>query len=429
MAPASKFIRIELTGEYYVKGLYLVNDGKFDGYSVIDNTLKKDVKPPFKLMLRAYITLDGKYVERKKTFTFTAPTTFINAVNHIRNTKDHFKVDAAIPKPLEPSPAEVEALQKAENRLSVTLGEYWENDYCIHKITTVRAKEQWRPSTEKDMKSFYNTWIKTSPMHNMKVVAIKDTHIEALISVVKSQRSLRTAKKVTEALSPLFKRFYKHNKINELNPADIDLGDLNNVREVMVTLIETKRLYDAMFNYPIDKYRHIFIFLATGRRLNEVLSLRIQDIDLAKSMFDIHQDNSKSGKKLSFVLRPEMYDALKNKTDLIHPSDKNTTMDGSTIRNHWEKVKINAGLITGYDEKKKPITYDLHIHDIRHIIATELRNSGVTEEVSALVLGHTRSSITARYASANAQLANDVYQFFLDKINGIIEQTAKWVDA
>jgi site-specific recombinase XerD len=104
-------------------------------------------------------------------------------------------------------------------------------------------------------------------------------------------------------------------------------------------------------------------------------------------------------------------------------------MDGSTIRNHWEKVKINAGLITGYDEKKKPITYDLHIHDLRHVIATELRNSGVTEEVSALVLGHTRSSITARYASANAQLANDVYQFFLDKINGIIEPTTKWVDA
>jgi integrase len=246
---------------------------------------------------------------------------------------------------------------------------------------------------------------------------------------VKSQRSLRTAKKVTEALSPLFKRFYKHNKINELNPADIDLGDLGNIREVTVTLEETKRLYDAMFNYPIDKYRHIFLFLATGRRLNEVLSLRIQDIDLAKKMFDIHQDNSKSGKKLTFVLRPEMYDTLKNKTDLIHPSDKGTIMDGSTIRNHWEKVKINAGLIIGYDEKKKPITYGLHIHDIRHIIATELRNSGVTEEVSALVLGHTRSSITARYASANAQLANDVYQFFLDKINGIIEPTAKWVDA
>jgi integrase len=72
---------------------------------------------------------------------------------------------------------------------------------------------------------------------------------------------------------------------------------------------------------------------------------------------------------------------------------------------------------------------DLHIHDLRHIIATILRDSGVTEEVSALVLGHTRTSITARYASQNAQLANDVFQFFLNKINGIIDPTIKWVEA
>ena len=416
MATVSKFIRIELTGEYYVKGLYLINDGRFDGYTVIDDILKKDVKPPFKLMLRAYVTIDGKYVERKKTFSFKAPITFINAVSQIRKTKDYFKEDVIAPKVIAPTADELAAAIRAEGQLNITLGEYWENNYVPYKLSTVKAKQRWRESTRNSMESFYEVWIKTSILHNMRLIDIKDTHVEGLISEVKSQRSLRTAKKVVEALSPLLKRFYKENKINELNPAEIDVGDLNNIREVVVTIPEAKRLYDTILNYPIPKYRHVFTFLATGRRLNEVLSLSMSDVDIERGLFDIHQDHSKSGKRLTFVLRTEMMESLENKVGLIHPSEKGTVMDGATIRHHWNKVLETAKLT------------NLHIHDLRHIIATVLRDSGVTEEVSALVLGHTRSSITARYASANAQLANDVYQFFLDKINGIIEPTAKWVD-
>jgi integrase len=113
-----------------------------------------------------------------------------------------------------------------------------------------------------------------------------------------------------------------------------------------------------------------------------------------------------------------MFETLENKKILIHPSQKDTIMDGSTVRNHWDKVLKIAKI------KEK-----LHIHDIRHIIGTILRDSGVNEELRALVLGHTRSSVTARYASQNAKLANELYQFFLDKIYGRIDVKAKWVDS
>lgn len=70
----------------------------------------------------------------------------------------------------------------------------------------------------------------------------------------------------------------------------------------------------------------------------------------------------------------------------------------------------------------------LHLHDIRYIIGTVLRDSGVGEDIRALVLGHTRSSVIARYATSNAELADEVYQFFLDKLRGRIDPKAKWTE-
>lgn len=412
-----KHIRIELNGEYYVKGLYLVDDGRFSAYEVIDNSLKTSIKPPFKLMLRAYVTVQGKYVERKKVFSFDKPVTFLNAVNHVRNSKNSFKHDAIEnPTKTKHTANTIEKMREENERLNITLGSYWETDYCPYKTSTIRAKESWRDSTAKDMKSFYNAWIKQSKLHAMPVRSITTEDIEELIAKVKSQRSIRTAKKVTEALAPLFKRFYKANKINELNPADISLGELNNKREIVVGFQEVQRLFHAMNNYPIPKYRYAFQWLATGRRLNEVLSLHMKDIDLEKMIFQIHEDNSKSGKKLTFVLREELLESLENKFDLVHPSDKGTKMDGATIRKHWAKVLQTAGL------------KELHIHDLRHIIGSSLRDSGVSEDIRALVLGHSKSTITARYASQNAQLANDVFQFFMDKINGVLDPKAKWME-
>ena len=391
---AQKLIKININSRN-CKGLYFVDsNGTYDGVKELTYAnAPKRLKDDFKLVLR--LTEKGR--TKKETFTYSKSKTLLQAIDDAtENRSTVFEVK--------------ERLNKIP-----TLGEYWE-EYTGYKENTVSAKESWRASTAKDMKSFYNAWIKPSKLNKMLVTDIVREDVEGLISKVKKDRSLRTAKKVTEALAPLFKRYYTANKIVELNPASIDIGDLNNVREVVVSLKETKALYDAMFNYPIEKYRDVFVWLATGRRLGEVLSLDISAVSTEKKQFDVIPENSKSGKKLTFVLRTELEETLEGKDGLIHPSDKSTIMDGSTVRSHWHKLLVTAGL------------EDLHMHDIRHIIGTVLRDSGVGEDIRALVLGHTRSSVTARYATANAELADEVYQFFLDKLDGKIKPKAKWVE-
>ncbi len=423
---SQKLLKINISNRN-CKGLYFVDsNGTYnDVREFTSANAPKRLKDDFKLVLR----LTEKGITKKETFTYPKGKTLLQAIDDITENR-----------------STVFEVKEKSGRIPV-LGEYWD-EYTEYKENTVSAKESWRATTAKDMKAFYSKWIagidalalkraikeakkeeeetgkkvavnykaKPDPIHKKLLTNITENDIEKLIKKVEKETSLRTAKKVIEALSPLFKRYYKESKTKGDNPADIELGDLNNVREVVVSLEEAKRLYDAMFNYPIEKYRNVFVWIATGRRLGEVLSLRTDAVDTEKKQFNIVPENSKSGKKLTFVLRPELEETLEGKDDLIHPSDKNTIMDGSTVRKHWHKVLIAAGL------------ENLHMHDLRHIIGTVLRDSGVGEDIRALVLGHTRSSVTARYATANAELADEVYQFFMDKVDGKFKPKARWVE-
>lgn len=415
---AQRLIKIDIKG-YKCKGIYLEdNAGLFDVDIIDTDKQASKVKSPFKLILRTTVLKNEKKITSKRTFLFDeAGITLKRAIDKVNNQRDDFRDEIITPKVVEPL-EDTKAKEAEEAKLYITLEEYWDNDYVPFKETTVNAKQSWKPSTAKDMKSFFNTWIKDTPLSRMRLVDIREEHIEALIKQIQLTRSKRTSKKVTEALSPLIKRFHKQNKINELNPADIDIGDLDNKREVLVSIPMAKSLYDAMMNYEVPKYRDIFVWLGSGRRLSEVLTLTMDYIDLNRGIFHVIPDKNKAGTRITFVLRPEMLETLENKKVLIHPSQNDTVMDGSTVRNHWDKVL-----------KIAKIKDKLHIHDLRHIIGTILRDSGVNEELRALVLGHTRSSVTARYASQNAKLADEIYQFFLDKIYGRIDANAKWVDS
>lgn len=95
----------------------------------------------------------------------------------------------------------------------------------------------------------------------------------------------------------------------------------------------------------------------------------------------------------------------------MHISETGKKLISSTLQTHWKRVLKEAKL------------KDIHMHDIRHLIGSILRDSGVSEDLRALVLGHSKTSITARYASQNAQLANELFDFFLARING---SKVKW---
>lgn len=388
-----RLIKLNDVGKHNCQGIYFVDERElFEGYDKIEGKLvPTKFNYDYKLVLRRK---KGNKLY-KKTFSFSRHITLNKAVDEVlQNQALVFE-------------------EKKRSKKVPTLNEYWK-EYVEHKLSTVNRKESWRESTKNDMLAFYKKWIEPSSLGKKLVTDIEENDVEKIIKKIQQTKSLRTSKKVVEALAPLLKRYYKLNNIQRLNPAQIEIGALNNEREVVLSIKEIKRLYDAMYSYPIERFKNVFIWLSTGRRVNEVLSLRYEDLNFEKGMYNIHQDNSKSGRKLTFVIREDMTKAIKkvnNLEELVHISEKGKKLISSTLQKHWKSVLEEAKL------------KDIHMHDIRHLIGSTLRDSGVSEDLRALVLGHSKTSITARYASQNAELTNELFEFFLAKING---SKVKW---
>jgi len=80
-------------------------------------------------------------------------------------------------------------------------------------------------------------------------------------------------------------------------------------------------------------------------------------------------------------------------------------MSKETVRGHWAKLLKSAN-----------IEY-LRIHDLRHIIGSDLVSNNFTLEEIAPVLGHTSTSVTKRYSKAREEKTNEALDSFFDRLN------------
>ena len=67
----------------------------------------------------------------------------------------------------------------------------------------------------------------------------------------------------------------------------------------------------------------------------------------------------------------------------------------------WERAIQAAGIA------------DLHLHDLRHVVASHLLNKGVPDQMRAEVLGHSvggRFAMTAQYSHATIEYLRRVYE-------------------
>ena len=76
------------------------------------------------------------------------------------------------------------------------------------------------------------------------------------------------------------------------------------------------------------------------------------------------------------------------------------------IRGHWAKLLKSANID------------HLRIHDLRHIIGSDLVSNNFTLEEVAQVLGHTSTSVTKRYSKVRQEKANEALDSFFDRIEG-----------
>lgn len=148
----------------------------------------------------------------------------------------------------------------------------------------------------------------------------------------------------------------------------------------------------------------------TGARLNEILSLRWEDVDYGRAMLRL--PDSKSGQK-TIYLSPPALEVLANvpriegNRHVIVGHKPGASM--VNLQKPWRGIRARAGL------------GDVRLHDLRHSFASVAAASGLSLPMIGKLLGHSQVTTTSRYA----HLAADPVRQANDRVGGTIASALK----
>ena len=131
----------------------------------------------------------------------------------------------------------------------------------------------------------------------------------------------------------------------------------------------------------------IRLLLLTGCRLNEILSLKWEEVDTENQCLRL--GDSKTGKKLVY-LSSAAIDLFKSiPQEAGNPFAICGGKDGAHLVNlqkPWNRIRVKAGLS------------DVRMHDLRHTFASIAASNGLSLPIIGALLGHKQTQTTARYA-------------------------------
>lgn len=139
-------------------------------------------------------------------------------------------------------------------------------------------------------------------------------------------------------------------------------------------------------------YPAFILALSTGARQAELMNLRWNQVDFARSTIVLRDGETKNGAGRVLPLTGEAFDLLRDlnkvrdlKDDRVFPVPATRDAFGS-LRTAWDKALERAKV------------EDFRWHDLRHTAASYLTMAGVGSMEVAKVLGHKTLQMTARYS-------------------------------
>jgi integrase/recombinase XerD len=229
---------------------------------------------------------------------------------------------------------------------------------------------------------------------------ISDAEVQTyLLHLIRDrQRSWSTCNIIVHGLRFFFHETLKRDRTAFCIPSPRQPGKL----PALLSRAEVQRLIAHTTNH---KHRTMFTTTyAAGLRLNEVLHLRVGDIDSARMTIRVEQ--GKGGKDRYTVLSAGLLAALRAYWPVARPKEwlfpsyrTRQPMDPTALQRAYQIAKRRAG-----------ITKPGGIHGLRHAFATHLLEAGVDVHTIQRLLGHQSIQTTARYwhlthASLTTQVA------------------------
>ena len=216
---------------------------------------------------------------------------------------------------------------------------------------------------------------------------VSDDEVQAyLLYLIRDRlRSWSTCNITVNALRFLFHTTLKRDRTTFCVPSPRQPGKL----PAILSRDEVERLMAHASNL---KHRTMLLTTyAAGLRLQEVLHLRVSDVDSARMTIRVEQ--GKGGKDRYTVLSRRLLEALRGywkitrPTSWLFPSEETGhPLHPTALQRAYHTAKLRAG-----------ITKPGGIHALRHAFATHLLEAGVDIHTIQRLLGHGHLSTTTRY--------------------------------
>ena len=216
---------------------------------------------------------------------------------------------------------------------------------------------------------------------------ISDDEVQAyLLHLIRDRhRSWNTCHIVVHGLRFLYLTTLKRDRTTFSIPSMRQPGKL----PAILSRVEVERI--LAHAAPLKHRTMLMTTYAAGLRLNEVIHLRVTDIDSARMTIRVEQ--GKGGKDRYTVLSAHLLAALRAYWKAEHPAawlfparGGDRPMHETSLQKAYQTAKRRAG-----------ITKPGGIHGLRHAFATHLLEAGVDLHTIQRLLGHGHISTTTRY--------------------------------
>jgi integrase len=189
-----------------------------------------------------------------------------------------------------------------------------------------------------------------------------------------------------------------------------------NKRDRFLSMEEIEKLFQILKDCDLTRTElptsmtAIKLLLLTGCRLSEILTLKLDYIDLKSHRMNL--PDSKTGKKTVYISPYviEILEALPQKEN--NPYVIYGLKEGSHLVNlqkAWHRIRKKAGL------------EDVRLHDLRHSFASIGVSNGLSLPVIGALLGHSQVQTTARYAHLIGDPLIEAASLIGEKIKAVVK--------
>ncbi|PID47329.1 MAG: hypothetical protein CR967_04640 [Proteobacteria bacterium] len=260
---------------------------------------------------------------------------------------------------------------------------------------------------KKESVAFYNRHI--SPyIGKKKLVDIRQLHIKDVIKKIELKGlKPRTAGKVVEILRPAFKDAYINRLISHNPMEGIRIKRPVTKKIVVNATIKLKQIYEViMYEFKDNHYyKAIFLFAMQGRRKNEILSLKWQDVDFVNNFYVLRKTKNNEEQKIFLPnsIKKELLFFRNEANEYVFTSPV-TGQKIQDIRRQVAKIK------------KRLNEPNFGLHYLRNVIVSAMGEQGIESIYLSGALGHNNPNTIMQYLTLNYLKSSEIASRTIENI-------------